>query len=191
MIKISFQQLKAWGCLAWVLTWTRWAQTSVTVPISLQQDPPSDLKTQPSLRVVTAPYPLMFSLFSSLISKQDPNSLANKVQKKPFPLNFEWKLNNLIICYFDFFGTGGVFEKLLPKEEYFSQALYTFDIGQNDLTAGYKLNMTTEQVKAYIPDVLGQFSNVIRVRLISNLMLWYSFLCCMKIYLTIVLPCVV
>lgn len=57
---------------------------------------------------------------------------------------------------------GEMFMKLLPKEEYFSEALYTFDIGQNDLTAGYKLNMTTEQVKAYIPDVLGQFSNVIR-----------------------------
>lgn len=58
--------------------------------------------------------------------------------------------------------------KLLPKEEYFSEALYTFDIGQNDLTAGYKLNMTTEQVKAYIPDVLGQFSDVIRVPHLSN-----------------------
>ncbi|WJX47473.1 hypothetical protein P8452_34155 [Trifolium repens] len=57
---------------------------------------------------------------------------------------------------------GGMFKKLLPKEEYFSKALYTFDIGQNDLTAGYKLNMNTEQVKAYIPDVLGQFSNVIK-----------------------------
>ncbi|GMY26332.1 GDSL esterase/lipase At3g26430-like [Fagus crenata] len=57
---------------------------------------------------------------------------------------------------------GGVFEKLLPKENYFSQALYTFDIGQNDLTAGYKLNMTTEQVKAYVPDLLGQLSNTIR-----------------------------
>ncbi|WJX53428.1 hypothetical protein P8452_39420 [Trifolium repens] len=57
---------------------------------------------------------------------------------------------------------GGMFKKLLPKEEYFSKALYTFDIGQNDLTVGYKLNMTTEQVKAYIPDVLGQFSNVIK-----------------------------
>lgn len=60
-------------------------------------------------------------------------------------------------------GTGEVFEKLLPKEDYFSEALYTFDIGQNDLTAGYKLNMTTEQVKAYVPDVLGQFSNIIKV----------------------------
>jgi hypothetical protein len=53
---------------------------------------------------------------------------------------------------------------LLPKEDYFSQALYTFDIGQNDLTAGYKLNMTTEQVKAYVPDLLGQLSNTIRVK---------------------------
>ncbi|XP_057749952.1 GDSL esterase/lipase At3g26430-like isoform X1 [Arachis stenosperma] len=52
--------------------------------------------------------------------------------------------------------------ELLPKEEYFSEALYTFDIGQNDITAGYKLNMTSEQVKAYVPDVLTQFSNVIR-----------------------------
>ncbi|KAK4753610.1 hypothetical protein SAY87_001714 [Trapa incisa] len=30
---------------------------------------------------------------------------------------------------------GGVFEKLLPKEDHFNQALYTFDIGQNDLTS--------------------------------------------------------
>lgn len=57
---------------------------------------------------------------------------------------------------------GNIFGQLLPKEEDFSQALYTFDIGQNDLTAGYKLNMSTEQVKAYVPDLLlSQFSNVI------------------------------
>lgn len=52
---------------------------------------------------------------------------------------------------------------MLPKEDYFTRALYTFDIGQNDLTAGYKLNMTSEQVKAYIPDVLHQFSKVVKV----------------------------
>nr|XP_027095716.1 GDSL esterase/lipase At3g26430-like [Coffea arabica] len=55
---------------------------------------------------------------------------------------------------------GGVFELLLPEENDFPRALYTFDIGQND-TAGYKLNMSTEQVKAYVPDVLGQLSKVI------------------------------
>ncbi|PPD89804.1 hypothetical protein GOBAR_DD13262 [Gossypium barbadense] len=56
----------------------------------------------------------------------------------------------------------GVFHKLLPKEDYFSKALYTFDIGQNDLTAGYKLNLTTEQVKAYVPDVLLQLSEAVK-----------------------------
>ena len=64
-----------------------------------------------------------------------------------------------------------MFKELLPKEEYFSEALYTFDIGQNDLTAGYKLNLTSEQVKAYVPDVLSQFSNVIRVTKLSSVKL--------------------
>ncbi|KAJ6689094.1 hypothetical protein OIU85_005495 [Salix viminalis] len=57
---------------------------------------------------------------------------------------------------------GGIFETLLPKPDYFSKALYTIDIGQNDLTAGYKLNLTTEQVKANVPDILGQFSDVVK-----------------------------
>lgn len=57
---------------------------------------------------------------------------------------------------------GGVFKGLLPKAEDFSRALYTFDIGQNDLTAGYFLNMTTDEVRAYVPDVLDQFKTVIK-----------------------------
>ncbi|WOL14379.1 GDSL esterase/lipase [Canna indica] len=52
----------------------------------------------------------------------------------------------------------GLFKDQLPKEEYFSQALYTFDIGQNDLTAAYFSNMTTEEVKAAIPDILDKFT---------------------------------
>ncbi|KAL6569155.1 hypothetical protein OROHE_003436 [Orobanche hederae] len=57
---------------------------------------------------------------------------------------------------------GGVFKRLLPRAEHFSRALYTFDIGQNDLTAGYFLNMTTDQVRAYVPDVLNQFKTVVK-----------------------------
>ncbi|XP_024023934.1 alpha-L-fucosidase 3 isoform X2 [Morus notabilis] len=57
---------------------------------------------------------------------------------------------------------GGVFEKLLPKAEVFSRALYTFDIGQNDLTAGYFLNMTTGEVKAYVPELLNQFKTIVK-----------------------------
>ncbi|XP_008804229.1 GDSL esterase/lipase ACHE-like isoform X1 [Phoenix dactylifera] len=57
---------------------------------------------------------------------------------------------------------GGVFKDLLPTEDYFSRALYTFDIGQNDLTSGYFDNMTTEEVKAYVPDVLNKFTIVVK-----------------------------
>ncbi|XAR64484.1 Alpha-L-fucosidase [Bertholletia excelsa] len=57
---------------------------------------------------------------------------------------------------------GGVFKNLLPGAEAFSGAVYTFDIGQNDLVAGYFLNMTTDQVRAYVPDVLDRFKTVIK-----------------------------
>ncbi|RWW64656.1 hypothetical protein BHE74_00028098 [Ensete ventricosum] len=57
----------------------------------------------------------------------------------------------------------GLFKDQLPKKEYFSRALYTFDIGQNDLTAGYFSDMTTEEVKASIPDILDKFSIAVKV----------------------------
>lgn len=66
-------------------------------------------------------------------------------------------------CLSNFFWVGGIFQQLLPEETDFSRALYIFDIGQNDLTAGYKLNMSTKQVKAFVSDVLVQLSNVIKV----------------------------
>ncbi|KAG9150602.1 hypothetical protein Leryth_008068 [Lithospermum erythrorhizon] len=57
---------------------------------------------------------------------------------------------------------GGVFKGLLPKEEDFSKALYTFDIGQNDITAGFFANLTADQVRASMPDILDQFKTVVK-----------------------------
>ncbi|XP_042413447.1 GDSL esterase/lipase ACHE-like [Zingiber officinale] len=57
---------------------------------------------------------------------------------------------------------GAIFKDLLPPEKYFSQALYTFDIGQNDLTSGYVSNLTTEQVKETIPVILGKFTDAVK-----------------------------
>ncbi|KAG6504664.1 GDSL esterase/lipase ACHE-like [Zingiber officinale] len=51
----------------------------------------------------------------------------------------------------------GLFKDQLPKEKYFSQALYTIDIGQNDLTESYFRNWTTDEVKSVIPDILDKF----------------------------------
>uniref|UniRef100_A0A0D9X0Y1 Esterase n=1 Tax=Leersia perrieri TaxID=77586 RepID=A0A0D9X0Y1_9ORYZ len=57
---------------------------------------------------------------------------------------------------------GGIYRQILPKAEYFSQALYTFDIGQNDITTGFFINMTTEQVIAYIPDLMERLTTIIQ-----------------------------
>lgn len=62
--------------------------------------------------------------------------------------------------------TGGLFAKLMPKEEHFRNALYTFDIGQNDLEAGLLLNKSFEEVKASVPDILNRLSVNIKVYLI-------------------------
>ncbi|KAK6277328.1 hypothetical protein POUND7_017651 [Theobroma cacao] len=43
---------------------------------------------------------------------------------------------------------GGVFMDLMPKEEYFSKALYTLDIGQNDLGAGFSADAAVASATA-------------------------------------------
>lgn len=51
-------------------------------------------------------------------------------------------------------GTNGLF-----KPEDFSKALYTLDIGQNDLTISYQQNL---DVRAQIPDVINQFTTAVK-----------------------------
>ncbi|XP_018841763.2 GDSL esterase/lipase At1g54790 isoform X3 [Juglans regia] len=53
------------------------------------------------------------------------------------------------------------FVKYLPKEEYFDEALYMFDIGQNDL-AGAFYSKSFDQVLATIPTILVEFENGIK-----------------------------
>lgn len=60
---------------------------------------------------------------------------------------------------------GGVYKTMLPESDSFSKALYTFDIGQNDLTAGYFANKTVEQVETEVPEIISQFMNAIKVGL--------------------------
>ncbi|KAF8378213.1 hypothetical protein HHK36_029552 [Tetracentron sinense] len=102
-----------------------------------------------------------FATAGSTIRPQ--NTTLSQSGFSPFSLNVQfYQYNDFHQRSQKVRGPGGVFQGLLPKAEDFSRALYTFDIGQNDLTAGYFLNMSTDQVKEYIPDVLSQFTNVIK-----------------------------
>lgn len=51
----------------------------------------------------------------------------------------------------------------LPRQEEFAKALYTFDIGQNDLSVGFR-TMSYDQLKATIPDIVSHFASAVRVR---------------------------
>ncbi|KAL0807111.1 hypothetical protein Bca101_099603 [Brassica carinata] len=58
--------------------------------------------------------------------------------------------------------SGGVYTTMLPEADSFSQALYTFDIGQNDLTAAYFANKTVEQIGTTdVPEIISQFKNAV------------------------------
>ncbi|XP_062149835.1 esterase-like [Alnus glutinosa] len=57
---------------------------------------------------------------------------------------------------------GGIYASLMPKRDYFRKALYTFDIGQNDLGEGFFSNMTIEQVNASVPDIVNKFSTNVK-----------------------------
>lgn len=63
----------------------------------------------------------------------------------------------------------------MPQEEYFSQALYTFDIGQNDFTAGLFANTPIEKINASVPDLINSLVYNIEVAFIWE-MLCYSLL---------------
>lgn len=44
----------------------------------------------------------------------------------------------------------------------FAKALYTFDIGQNDLSVGFR-KLNSDQLKAALPDIVNQLASAVQV----------------------------
>ncbi|OAY25637.1 GDSL esterase/lipase At5g14450 isoform X1 [Manihot esculenta] len=49
----------------------------------------------------------------------------------------------------------------LPRPEEFAKALYTFDIGQNDLYTGFR-KMSFDQIRASLPDIINQLASAVQ-----------------------------
>lgn len=58
---------------------------------------------------------------------------------------------------------GGVFASYMPKGESFAKALYTFDIGQNDLAQGLFTGMSIDEIKQSLPDLVSSFTDILKV----------------------------
>ncbi|KAK3223464.1 hypothetical protein Dsin_010489 [Dipteronia sinensis] len=91
-----------------------------------------------------------------------PKNMTRR-RSSPISLDFQWNQ------FYDFHNKsqvvrsrGGPFRKLLPKAEDFSSALYTFDIGQNDLTGPSLLNMTSDELRAYVQDVVDPLQDIVK-----------------------------
>lgn len=65
-------------------------------------------------------------------------------------------------CVFFASGKTPFCKEVLARPKDFSKALYTFDIGQNDLAIGFQ-NMTEEQLKATIPKIIENFTFALKV----------------------------
>ncbi|XP_028775025.1 esterase-like [Neltuma alba] len=92
-----------------------------------------------------------------------PPSVMPVGRFSPFYLDMQYSQFTRFIPRTQFISQqGGVFASLVPKEEYFGQALYTFDIGQNDLNAGVFTNKTVEQINASIPEIISAFSTNVK-----------------------------
>ncbi|KAK6129356.1 hypothetical protein DH2020_036907 [Rehmannia glutinosa] len=60
----------------------------------------------------------------------------------------------------DFIARNPMERNKLPRPQEFSRALYTFDIGQNDLATGFR-KFSMPQLRSAIPDIVNQFAAAI------------------------------
>ncbi|KAL9243191.1 hypothetical protein vseg_017107 [Gypsophila vaccaria] len=51
---------------------------------------------------------------------------------------------------------------MLPEQELFAKALYTFDIGQNDLALAFRTINNDDQIRAEIPKMIDEFSSAVQ-----------------------------
>lgn len=101
-----------------------------------------------------------FATYASTIRPQ--NESFSKGGYSPISLDVQRVEYSEFLTRSQFFRKQGLYRNVLPEKDYSSRALYTFDIGQNDLTAGLDLGLTIDQIKAQVPDMVVQFSNVIK-----------------------------
>ncbi|CAL0315494.1 unnamed protein product [Lupinus luteus] len=103
-----------------------------------------------------------FGTAGSTIQPQSNYSIVGYVFS-PFSLDVQYNQFLNFIPRTKFFREkGGIFATLMPQEEYFSKALYTYDIGQNDLTASFASFRPIKQIIDSIPDIVKKFTENVK-----------------------------
>ncbi|KAA8530174.1 hypothetical protein F0562_004883 [Nyssa sinensis] len=103
-----------------------------------------------------------FATGGSTIRRQNETIFENGIS--PFSLDIQ-------IVHYDQFKarTADLYDQVkepsdrskLPRPEDFSKALYTFDIGQNDLSVAFR-KLSNQQLREAIPDIVNQFAAAVQ-----------------------------
>ncbi|CAL1392952.1 unnamed protein product [Linum trigynum] len=88
---------------------------------------------------------------------------ANAASRNPFSFGIQVaQFSRFKARVLELLATGNKnLQKYLPKEVYFHEGLYMFDVGQNDLYVAF-FSKTEDQVIASIPTILSEFQNGIQ-----------------------------
>ncbi|XP_074316327.1 GDSL esterase/lipase At5g14450 [Silene latifolia] len=103
-----------------------------------------------------------FATGGSTIRRENETIFQNGIS--PFSLDVQiWHYDQLKSRSKDLYAQAGnsLMRSVLPRQEDFSKALYTFDIGQNDLSVAFR-TMNDDQVRAAIPNIIDQFSSAVQ-----------------------------
>lgn len=63
----------------------------------------------------------------------------------------------------------------LPRPEEFSKALYSFDIGQNDLSVGFR-KLSFDQLRTTLPDIINHLASAVQVSNLLNIKIRYIYI---------------
>ncbi|KAK7385193.1 hypothetical protein VNO78_30906 [Psophocarpus tetragonolobus] len=102
-----------------------------------------------------------FATYGSTIVSQDDNILRSMFS--PFNLGIQFQqFQGFRSKTQTIRNQGGAIATLMPPNDYFAKALYTFDIGQNDLTAAILTKRTPVVISASIPKLVNALTSNVK-----------------------------
>lgn len=143
--------------------------------------PQLDVRMNQCLRMELVHFLSIFKLFSFINSKIVQSIDISKVEFRCFCFCFvffrDLRYSSLFVIVLINYercttATDNSIRSTLPIPEEFSKALFTIDIGQNDLSAGFR-KMTNDQFRMAIPDIINEFAIAIEVSQFLSIDLWF------------------
>lgn len=172
-IKLCVMQLRNWEFRIWVHIWMPLNPILSTVLILLRGGQPLGNKTRGGSKIMSVPSLLIFNSPSLMSSKHKQPISIIKVSFITLIISFfyqsflvpwnGWCRCHILVCSaFKFAAKDQTGRDGLPRPEDFTKALYMFDIGQNDLDAGFR-KMSNRQILVDIPNIITLFANAVQV----------------------------